>query len=54
MKTRSIEKESDFVGMCKCVNMDDLLKIFEEHMEAVKTIFPKEYDLIMKKISSLL
>lgn len=29
---------------------DDIMKILEEHFEAVRVLYPKEYDLVLQRI----
>lgn len=46
-------EESDFRTMCKCIDFEKMLDILDEHMEAIKTVFPKEYDLILRKLENV-
>ena len=48
--THEVNDVSEFSETCKDVPNDCLMKIMDEHFMAVKTIFPKEYELVMKKI----
>ena len=48
-----IKMNSEFLDVCKGVNIEDLLNIIDEHMEVLKVVYPKEYDAIINKISQL-
>lgn len=40
----------EFVEACNGVPMDVIMRVMEEHMEAVKALYPKEYDAVIKKL----
>lgn len=42
--------ESPFLQAVEGKSMDKVLMILDEHMEAVKLLYPKEYNMIMQKI----
>lgn len=44
---------SAFLESCAYVNFADLMQIMNEHMEAIKIVCPKEYDVVISKIRSL-
>lgn len=46
--------DSEFIELFKRANIEDALKILDEHMEIIKAIYPKEYRMIMRKIESTL
>lgn len=41
---------SEFVSAVKSKPLDDVLDILDAHMNVLKIVYPKEYDLIMQKI----
>lgn len=51
MLSENIEEPTEFTKACVDVPMECLMKILDEHFTAVKIIFPKEYDLVIKRIS---
>lgn len=44
---------SDFLVAAIGAPLPDLMRIMDEHMEAIKLIYPTEYDTIVKKIKAL-
>lgn len=51
--TRSQEPQSDFVAAASSVPFGGLMQVLDEHMKAIKLVYPKEYELVMRKISDL-
>lgn len=47
------EPKSDFVEAASAVPFGGLMQVLDEHMNAIKIAYPKEYELVMKKIGSL-
>jgi hypothetical protein len=45
--------DSEFLSVCQNRNIVDVLGILDEHMEAIKLLYPKEYDSIIEKIQNL-
>lgn len=43
---------SDFMAAAMQIPQDELVRILDEHMEAVKLVFPKEYRAVINKIKS--
>lgn len=41
---------SEFLLVCSQQPIDKVLDVIDEHMEAIKLLYPKEYNLIIKKI----
>lgn len=44
---------SDFLDACSGVDVEALLAILDEHMDAIKAIYPKEYMALIQKIQLL-
>lgn len=57
MKQREAEKKalasSDFLAASVGAPITDLMKVLDEHMEAIRVLYPKEYDTVVSKIKSL-
>lgn len=58
MKTETNARTGRFVGddfssVCSDVPIDSLVNIIAEHMEAIRVVYPREYDAIIQKISKL-
>ena len=51
--TRPQEPQSEFVEAASAVPFSGLMEVLDRHMDAIKIAYPKEYELVMKKISSL-
>lgn len=47
------EPQSDFVAAASSVPFGGLMRVLDEHMKAIKLVYPKEYELVMRKIASL-
>lgn len=47
------EPQSDFVVAASSVPFGGLMQVLDEHMKAIKLVYPKEYELVMRKISDL-
>ena len=47
------EPQSDFVAAASSVPFGGLMQVLDEHMKAIKLVYPKEYELVMRKITSL-
>lgn len=45
--------QSDFVAAASSVPFGGLMQVLDEHMKAIKLVYPKEYELVMQKISDL-
>lgn len=43
---------SEFVSVAQSVPIEHLISVLDEHMLAIKAIYPKEYNLILKKLKS--
>ena len=51
-KSRAAEMEgSPFLAACSGAEISEILRVLNDHMEAVRVIYPKEYDAVVKKIS---
>ena len=47
------EPQSDFVAAASSVPFGGLMRVLDEHMKAIKLVYPKEYELVMRKITAL-
>lgn len=47
------EPQSDFMAAASSVPFGGLMQVLDEHMKAIKLVYPKEYELVMRKIVSL-
>ncbi len=47
------EPQSDFVVAASSVPFGGLMQVLDRHMNAIKLVYPKEYELVMRKIVSL-
>ena len=47
------EPQSDFVAAASAVPFSGLMQVLDEHMNAIKLAYPKEYELVMRKINAL-
>lgn len=45
--------QSEFVRAASAVPFGGLMDVLDEHMSAIKMVYPKEYELVMRKISDL-
>lgn len=48
------EPQSDFVAAASSVPFGGLMQVLDEHMNAIKLVYPKEYELVIRKIKNLL
>lgn len=44
---------SEFLALAVGVPIQDLMKVIDEHMEAMKIVYPSEYAAIVSKIKAL-
>lgn len=51
--TRPQEPKSEFVEAASAVPFSGLMEVLDRHMSAIKIAYPKEYELVMKKIRNL-
>ena len=51
--TRPQEPQSEFVKAASAVPFSGLMQVLDRHMNAIKLVYPKEYELVMRKIVSL-
>nr|DAH23115.1 MAG TPA: hypothetical protein [Caudoviricetes sp.] len=47
------EPQSDFVAAASSVPFGGLMRVLDEHMNAIKLVYPKEYELVIRKIAAL-
>lgn len=48
-----IRGESEFMDVCSQKDIVAVLEVLDEHMEAIKLLYPKEYDSIIEKIREI-
>ena len=46
--------QSEFVEMASAAPFGGLMEVLDEHMKAIKLAYPKEYELVMRKISDVI
>ena len=46
-------KSSEFLTAAVDVPMPELMAVINQHMEAIKVVYPSEYDAIVAKVKSL-
>ena len=51
--TPKIESTSEFLSVCSEVDIESLLNVLNEHMDVIKTVYPKEYTAIIDRIKSI-
>lgn len=49
----SIEHRSDFLSACDGARIEDVLNVLDEHMEAIRVLYPKEYDALVQRLEEL-
>lgn len=47
--TRPREQQSEFVEAASAVPFSGLMEVLDRHMNAIKLVYPKEYELVIKK-----
>ena len=52
--TRPQEPQSEFVEAASAVPFSGLMEVLDRHMNAIKLVYPKEYELVIRKIKNLL
>lgn len=45
--------QSEFVEAASAAPFGGLMEVLDEHMSAIKLAYPKEYELVMRKITAL-
>lgn len=46
--------QSEFVEAASAAPFGGLMEVLDEHMSAIKLAYPKEYELVMRKISDVI
>ena len=49
----STKRTSEFLEACDGAPIEEMLEVLDEHMEAIRLLYPKEYDAIVKRIGEL-
>jgi hypothetical protein len=47
------QSESEFISICSGKDIKAVLGVLNEHLEAIKLLYPKEYNSIIEKIREL-
>lgn len=42
---------SPFLEACSGADITEILRVMDEHMEALRVVYPKEYEAVIRKIS---
>ena len=51
-KARAAEMEgSPFLAACSGADIAEILRVMDEHMEALRVVYPNEYEAVIRKIS---
>lgn len=57
LRRRETEKRalesSDFLAAAVGAPISDMMKVLDEHMEAIRALYPQEYEAVVSKIRSL-
>lgn len=48
-----MNSDSEFINVCSKKGIEGVLGVLDEHMQAIKLLYPKEYDSIIEKIRNL-
>lgn len=48
-----IRSESEFISICSQKDIRAVLEVLDEHFEAIKLLYPKEYNSIIERLSEL-
>ena len=49
----NVEPRSEFLAVCQDAPTEGVLRIIDEHMEAIRVLYPKEYAAILSRIREL-
>ena len=52
-RTTEETKGSEFLEACSGVSYSALMRVLNEHMEAIKLLYPKSYESLMQRIRAL-
>lgn len=45
--------ESAFLAACDGARVEDVLMLMDEHMNAIKLLYPREYDTILRRLDGM-
>ena len=48
-----IQSDSEFLAVCSNKDITKVLEVINEHMDAIKILYPKEYDSILNRIQEI-
>lgn len=46
----SVEPKSDFLAACDGLDVQDVLDVLDEHMEAIRVLYPKEFAAVVRRL----
>lgn len=49
----STRRTSEFLTACDGAPVEGILDVLDEHMEAIRVLYPKEYDAVVERIGEL-
>lgn len=52
-RTIDVEAKSEFLEACNGVDIEDALEVIDEHMEAIRVLYPKEYNAVVNRIEEM-
>ena len=44
---------SDFLAACDGARIEDVLSVLDVHMEMIRVLYPKEYDILVRRLKEL-
>lgn len=53
VSSRMIDESSEFISVAKTVPIEHFMKVIDEHMQAILTLYPKEYEYVLRKMKEV-
>lgn len=47
------DPQSDFIRAASAAPFDEMIRVLDAHMSGIKIVYPKEYQLVMRKLNNL-
>lgn len=44
---------SEFLAACDGARIEDVLEVIDEHMEMIRVLYPKEFDMLVRRLKEL-